>query len=212
MCLATLATAIGGAMGASGATAATVGYSYMALTGLQAAGGALEAAQNRRLYSAQAAQAETAAKQLDYKASEAVSAGATELVSFGRKVGQGRGQLRTGLAASGVELGSGTAAQLQTDMTTFSREDMARVEHQAALSAWGYKAEAQQQRAQASQLRKAVKYSSPLAAVGKTLLGSAMQVGVVKGLRGLAGTSPGVAALGTDPSLIDQYPFLELLK
>lgn len=204
MCLPALAGAIGGALGATGASAATVGYSYMAMTGLSAASGAMEAAQNRRLYAAQAAQAEDAAKQLDFKALEAEASGAQDSVSFGYKVGQERGQLRTGLAASGVELTSGTAAQLQNDLTRFSREDMARLEHGAALSAWGFRAEAQQQRSQAKQLRRAVKDSRPLAAVGKTLLGAALQVGIPMAVGHLGKVPPkgiDTSMLGSDPKM-----------
>ena len=193
---------------------------YAAFAVLNAAGAASDAAQNRRTYSAQARMAEQQAKQLGYQADEAISTGAQQLAGFGQKVADQRGQLRVGLAASGVELSSGSPAQIQSDLTKFSREDMARIEHQATLSAWGYRSQAQQALGQAAQLRKAVKASRPLVSAGVSLLGSALQAkidGVWKPLGGPPGGSvqdavnAGRVPLGTDPSLLQEYPFLRAL-
>lgn len=106
--------------------------------------GGMMGAQNARQQGAfQAAMAEQNAAYKEAAAQDAEKRGAVEADRYRRQVGQLIGSQRTGFAANGIDVNSGTAAEIQDDTAAFGEFDALTIANNAAREAWGYRVGAQ---------------------------------------------------------------------
>lgn len=90
----------------------------------------------------QAEVAEVNAKQADYRAEQAGRIGAIKEEQHRSQVRRMAGTQRATLAANGVDVGSGTAADLVDETYTLGEADALTIRYNAMNEAWGYRAEA----------------------------------------------------------------------
>jgi len=106
--------------------------------------GGMMGAQNARQQGAfQAAMAEQNATYKEAAAQDAEKRGAVEADRYRRQVGQLIGTQRSGFAANGIDVNSGTAAEIQDDTAAFGEFDALTIANNAAREAWGYRVGAQ---------------------------------------------------------------------
>lgn len=106
--------------------------------------GGMMGAQNAKQQGAfQAAMAEQNAGYKEAAAQDAEKRGAVDADRYRRQVGQLIGSQRTGFAANGVDVNSGTAAEIQDDTAAFGEFDALTIANNAAREAWGYRVGAQ---------------------------------------------------------------------
>lgn len=110
------------------------------------------------------------ARLADQQARDARAMGAIQEERVRRQVRQAAGAQRAALGANGVDIGSGTALDLQADTAGQGEQDAYLTRANALREAWGFKVQANNYRNQAMLTRKAGK----MAAAG-TLLGSGAQ-------------------------------------
>lgn len=87
-----------------------------------------------------------------------------------------KGSQRASLAANGVDLGVGSAAQILTSTDVMGEIDANTIQANAIKSAWGYRTQGANQKAQATSSRAAAGAISPDSAFTSTLIGGAGQV------------------------------------
>ena len=87
-----------------------------------------------------------------------------------------KGTQRASLAANGVDLGVGSAAQILTSTDVMGEIDANTIQSNAIKSAWGYRTQGANQTAQATSSRAAAGAISPDSTFASTLLGGAGQV------------------------------------
>lgn len=87
-----------------------------------------------------------------------------------------KGTQRVNLAANGVDLGEGSAVQILTGTDVMGEIDANTIQQNAIRSAWGYRTQASNSKAQASMSRAASGAISPSSAFTSSLIGSAGQV------------------------------------
>lgn len=85
---------------------------------------------------------ESNARMAELEAEEATSRGNREANRVRAKGRAVRGSQRAALAGQGVDVGTGTAADLQLETDTLSEMDALTVQNNAWREAWGYRAEA----------------------------------------------------------------------
>lgn len=73
----------------------------------------------------------------DAQAADAIQRGEEESLLIKRRARRLRGQQRVGYAAQGVDIGSGTAADVQEETTAMGDLDAAQVKRNAFREAWG---------------------------------------------------------------------------
>lgn len=161
-----------GTAAAGAATAATLSAGQIALLSLTAASTGLgvmssvQAGQQekaRAVYSGQLADVNrTNASQA---ARDAIERGQQDLIAQGRRIGAVRGAQTAALAASGVDVSFGSAADVAGDTTALGRQDLATVANNAQREADSYRISAANYRDQA-----AGSYASAGAAGGNTLI------------------------------------------
>ncbi|HAR04263.1 MAG TPA: hypothetical protein DCR72_01585 [Pseudomonas sp.] len=106
--------------------------------------GGMMGAQNARQQGAfQEAMAEQNAAYKEAAAQDAEKRGAVDADRYRRQVGQLIGSQRTGFASNGIDVNSGTAAEIQDDTAAFGEFDALTIANNAAREAWGYRVGAQ---------------------------------------------------------------------
>lgn len=105
----------------------------------------------------------------EYQAQDAQRRGELEAQAIQRKALQVKGAQRVGLAAHGLDLGYGTASDLQTETDFFSQQDVATTRSNAAKEAWS-------RRAQGANFQAEATSASPWMTAGGTLLGGTARV------------------------------------
>jgi hypothetical protein len=113
-------------------------------------------------YASQRKQGEYTSGALDVNAGLA-DQNATDAIARGREASARAGLATRGLlgaqrvagASQGVDVNSGSLADIQTDTQQMSELDRLQIEHNAAREAFGYKADAANMRAQGEQVRSA---------------------------------------------------------
>jgi hypothetical protein len=90
----------------------------------------------------------------DLQAADAVKRGTVNAGLFRQKVRQVQGGQRTSFAGQNVDVGTGSAADVQADSAYLGEIDAIQVEQNAALEAWGYKTDAYNSRRKAVVTRK----------------------------------------------------------
>lgn len=108
----------------------------------------------------------------------ALAAGETEAQSFGLRARNTMGKIRAAQAASGMDVGSGSAVEVQKGQQKVTDIDMAQIRNNAARKAYGYSVDAAGEEAQAnlyrmgeSNVREAIPYN-----VASSLLSGATSV------------------------------------
>lgn len=114
-------------------------YASMALT---AYGGIQKASAEKAAGGYQAEVADVNAKQADYKAEQTGRIGAIKEEQHRAKVRQFAGSERATFAANGVDVGSGTAADLVDETYTLGEADALTIRYNAMNEAWGFRAQA----------------------------------------------------------------------
>ena len=173
--LATAATSYGaigaGAVAATSTTAAVAGLTAMQAIALGATvGGTVLSATSAYQQSQVSKQiASNNAQTAEYQAQEAQRLGEKQAIEVQRKGAAMKSAQRVGLAAKGLDLGYGTAADLQDQTDFFTQSDVATTRTNAAKDAWGKRAQGANYRGQANA-------ENPLMMAGGSLLSGAAQV------------------------------------
>jgi hypothetical protein len=109
--------------------------------------GGMMGAQNAKQQGAfQAAMGEQNAGYKEMAAQDAEKRGAVQADQYRRQVGQLIGSQRSGFAANGIDVNSGTAAEIQDDTAAFGEFDALTIANNAAREAWGYRVGAENDR------------------------------------------------------------------
>ncbi|HEX7386243.1 MAG TPA: hypothetical protein VF285_03070 [Castellaniella sp.] len=131
---------------------------------------------NARIYDANARMAELSAQ-------SALSQGQQQVAAATMKAGQTKSAQRAALAANGVDVGEGNAAEIQASTEILKEIDANTITANAVRTAWGYRTQGLNMQAQASNARidalsrQSVASSiSPVGAAGTSLLAGAGRV------------------------------------
>lgn len=114
------------------------------IAGLIGAKGQADAMREQAEYNKQ--MGELNAKMYERQAGEVMTAGEDEAARLGTHIKQVIGAQRAGAAASGVDVGSGSAAAGQAETRQFGDLDMMQITNNAWRQAWGLRAQATQER------------------------------------------------------------------
>jgi len=117
--------------------------------GINVFGAIQSGAAQSRMYQYQAGVAETNQKIALQNRDYALNAGETEAVRYGMGAAQRGAQIKTGMSASGMDIGSGSKADVQSSQQVVSGMDLGQIRNNAARKAYGYEVEAAQNTAQA---------------------------------------------------------------
>lgn len=125
---------------------------------------------------AQAAVADVNARIAEAGAQNELLRGQHEAGALSLKAGQLKSSQRAAMAANGVDLGVGNAAEIQASGDIMKAQDMAMIESNAVKSAWGQRAQAMNYQNEALVARARAKGISPVMTAASTLIGGASQV------------------------------------
>jgi hypothetical protein len=100
------------------------------------------------------------AKLSDIQAKNALDRGSKNATSLKRRAKVLAGSQRAAAAAQGIEVGSGSAADIQADTATFSNQDAQEIRNNAWREAWGYNVEAMNLRSQARMARSGSEFAA----------------------------------------------------
>lgn len=126
------------------AAGASAGGSLISAFGAQKSGQA-----QSQMYQYQAGVAQLNKKIALQNRDYALATGETEAKRYGMGAAQRMGTIRAGIGASGIDIGSGSKAQVQDSQQAVSRMDLDQIRNNAARKAYGYTVEAQQDETQA---------------------------------------------------------------
>lgn len=186
--LAALGTAA--SAGAATGTAATVLGAVMAGSTALSAYGAYQGASAQKVAAkSQAKMAENNAVMAGWQAEDALARGDAAVAQQTRQNDALQGRQRASLAANGVDLSSGSAANLLEDAQVFGQMDIDNIRNNAMRSAWGFRASQQNDFASASMARAQASQINPALSAATSLLGSASQLSSswLKGGKGAGG-------------------------
>ncbi|GHV34457.1 hypothetical protein FACS1894187_05040 [Synergistales bacterium] len=125
------------------------------MTALSAASSLAQGMAAQGAAKAQALSAEQNARMAEEQAKDSVKRGGREENKFRRQIAIHQGQQRAALAASGVDVDSGSAELLQDASRGEAEEDASVIRFNAQREAWGHQAQATDYRNQASAARAA---------------------------------------------------------
>lgn len=145
--------------------------------GANAAGAYQQAATQKAMAEYQAKVSANNATMAENQARDAKTRGDLEAFSALRKAEQLKGSQKTALAASGLDISSGTPMDLLESTEIMGEVDANTIRSNAAREAWGYTVEAQNYRNSAAMSRATAKATKPWQSAGLSLLGSAAQSG-----------------------------------
>lgn len=135
---------------AAGATAASGGGSL-----LSGAGAIFKGISGAQMYGYQSGIASLNQKIALQNRDYAYATGESEASRYGMKARQEMGKIRAGIGASGIDIGSGSKADVQEGERIVTGIDMAQIRNNAARKAYGFDIEATQDAAQAELYDKA---------------------------------------------------------
>ncbi len=144
-------------------------------SGLQAYGAYKEADAQKQSAQFDAKVADQNAAFADRQATDAQARGRLEVDARRRDISQLRGQQRAGIAASGADVGAGSALDIQRDTSYLGDIDTAVIRGNAEREAYASRQDAQNFKANARMSRARAKGISPGAAAGTTYLSSGLQ-------------------------------------
>lgn len=145
---------------AAGAASSTVGSYYSART-------------SKTNLELQSSLADTNAKIAELGAQSALMQGEREEQKSRLQTAQLKSTQRTAMAANGIDLGEGSAAQVLTSTDMMGEIDASTIKANAARSAWGYRTQAVNEKNQATMSRAAASAISPGGSAFSSLLGGA---------------------------------------
>lgn len=145
--------------------------------GVTSAFGAYGQAQTQQInLGAQAAVAEANARMAEVGAQTELADGQQRIATTTAQYGRLKSRQRAALAANGVALDEGSAAEVQQSTDVFREADKATLETNAMRAAFGQRTQANNYRSQAGMARANAAGISPGMAAGTSLLGSAGRV------------------------------------
>lgn len=163
----------------SGATTAasivSVG-SQVAGTAISASGSYYGAKSQKGNLESQAKMAEINARIAEMGAQSALEQGKHQVASLTMQAGQLKGKQRTTMAANGIDLGVGNAAEVQASTELMKTVDMGTLKMNALRTAFGYRTQGMNAKNEAAMARANSSSVSPGGAAFSTLLGGASQV------------------------------------
>lgn len=138
-----------------------------------AVGSYYSAATQKAALQGQAAIADVNARIAELGAQSALAQGQQQVANLTLKAGQLKGSQRAAMAANGIDLGEGNAAEVLASTDIMKEIDKHIVEANAVRSAWGYKTQAVNFQNDALMKRAGADGISPGMAAAGSLLGSA---------------------------------------
>ncbi|MCG9075303.1 hypothetical protein LH435_15090 [Laribacter hongkongensis] len=160
----------------SGALAQASLISQVGGVAASTAGGYYSAKSQKSAAQFNAAMAELNARQSEQQAQSALQQGQRQVAAITLKAGQLKSAQRAALAANGVDLGTGSAAELQASTDIMKAADAGTAELNALQAAWGYRMQGVNSKNQALMARAQARSISPFGAAASSLLGGAGQV------------------------------------
>jgi hypothetical protein len=156
--------------------AAALPYMQYAGMALQAYGSYQNSKATQSAYGAQAQVNRNNAQIAEWQAQDAITRGQQSASRIRMKSNQLKGTQRAGMAANGVDLGTGSALRILSDTDLFKEIDANQAIDNAAREAWAIRNQAQGYNTEASLLQARADRESPLMAGGTSLLTSAGKV------------------------------------
>lgn len=124
----------------------------------------------------EAAIADINARLSEKAAQQELQRGQFEVGQITRRAGQIKGSQRASMAANGIDLGVGSAAELQASTDLMKEIDRNQAEVNAISSAWGYRTQGTNYQNQATMSRASASSINPGASAATSLLGSSGNV------------------------------------
>ena len=124
----------------------------------------------------QAAMAEINSRLAETSAQQALQQGQQQIAASTMKYGAVKSSQRAAMAANGVDLGVGSAAEVQASTDILKEIDKNSIEQAAIRTAFGYRAQGTNYQNQALMDRTSASSISPASSFGSTLLGGATKV------------------------------------
>ena len=156
---------------------AAIGLSSQIGGGINSAIGSYYGASSQKsMLKAQASIADTNARIAELGAQSALQQGQQQVAVLTMQAGQLKSRQKASLAANGVDLGVGNAAEIQASTDIMKELDMATVEANAVRNAWGYRTQAVNYQNEALMQRATAKGINPGMTAFSSLLGSAGSV------------------------------------
>ena len=141
-----------------------------------AAGSFYSAKMTKNQLAFEASMADINARIAELGARSAFEQGQQQVASLTMQAGQLKGRQRASMAANGIDLGTGSAAEVQASAEIMKEIDKNTLESNAIKSAWGYRTEAANLQSSAIAKRGSASGISPFAAGASSLLTSGAQV------------------------------------
>lgn len=141
-----------------------------------AIGSYYSAATQKATLQGQAAIADTNARIAELGAQTALSQGQQQVANLTLKAGQLKSSQRAAMAANGIDLGEGNAAEVQASTDIMKEIDANTLTANAVRSAWGYRTQAVNFQNDALMKRAGADSISPFSSAASSLLGSAGSV------------------------------------
>ncbi len=123
-----------------------------------------------------AAMAEINARVAELGAQSALLQGKSEVAKLTAAAGQLKSRQKVALAANGIDLGVGTAAEIQASTDMMKEIDADTIKANAMRTAWGYRSNAMNFQNQARSARATAKGINPFMSATTSLIGDAGQV------------------------------------
>lgn len=185
------------------------GYAGLAMQiggALTSAMGSFYAAKGQKsALEAQAHLADTNARIAEMGAQSALLAGEKEVGRVTLRAGQVKSAQRTAMAANGVDLGEGNAAEIQATTDLMKEIDVNQIQANAVRSAWGYRMQGVNYQNEAIIKRGTAGGLSPGTAAFSSLLGSASNVAGSWYMMNKAGMFDGGKAVAADVTDANRY-------
>jgi len=124
----------------------------------------------------QADMADINARMAESGAQTELAKGQQQVAAITSKAGQVKGAQRAAMAANGIDLGEGNAAEVQTTTDLTKEVDMNTAAANAVRSAWGYRAQESNYQAEAAMKRGTAGGISPWGSAATSLIGGASSV------------------------------------
>lgn len=164
-------------MGINAGTMATWGKAAQGAGAGVSAIGAYSSAKSQRIgLEGQAAFADLNARLSEKSAQQELAKGQAAVASTTRRAGEVKSAQRTAMAANGIDLGEGSAAEVLTSTDILKEEDVDTLTANAVRAAWGQRIEATNYKNEALTKRAGARSISPLMAGATSLLGSSAQI------------------------------------
>lgn len=143
------------------------------------------------------------ARMSDQAADDAIARGGIEADEHRKATQQVIGSTRTGFAAAGIDVNSGTAGLIQDDVAALGELDALTIINNAAREAYGYRVQAMDQRQQG----KLAKYQGKMGAIG-SILGGVEKAAAFAAGGGFGGGGAGVNMQGQSSALTSNPAFV----